>query len=59
MSRLVRSEWDSSRYGRLLGNRQVLEALQAGASVDQLQALYQAELDAFRARRQSFLMYPE
>ncbi|MEX2560479.1 MAG: DUF1343 domain-containing protein, partial [Pirellulales bacterium] len=59
LRRLYPDEWDSSRYGRLLGNRQVLEALQAGASVDQLQALYQAELEAFRSRRQSFLTYPE
>ena len=50
-------DWKAEAYDRLLGDRQVLEAVLAGKSVDDIQSLYQAELEEFSKRRSRFLLY--
>lgn len=53
------SEWHSQKLMRLVGNREVIRALFAGASLDELERRWQSELDAFRDRRAQFLRYPD
>ena len=49
--------WKADRYDRLLGNRQVLEAVLAGKSTAQIESIYRPALDDFRRRRSRFLLY--
>lgn len=49
--------WQTKHYNRLLGNRKLYEAVLQGGSLEQLMALASEELDAFRVRRQPFLLY--
>lgn len=50
--------WEAKGYDRLLACRAVHEALLAGKDVPELEALYQADLDAFLTRRARILLYP-
>ena len=52
-------EWQSYKLMRLVGNRSVVQALERGAPLRDLQQLWQADLDAFRERRERFLRYPD
>lgn len=51
--------WEAEKYDRLLGNRQVLDALLAGKTVAEIEILYQPELDAFLKRRAEHLLYQQ
>jgi uncharacterized protein YbbC (DUF1343 family) len=59
LRRLYPDAWQATAYGRLLGSKKVLEALQAGKSTAELEALYAEDLAGFEARRKPFLLYPE
>ncbi len=51
--------WKADRYDRLLGNRQVLEAVLAGKSTAQIESIYRPALEDFRRRRCRFLLYSQ
>ncbi len=51
------TDWQADRYIRLLGNNATLAALLDRKSVDEIRAIYQPGLDAFRARRAKHLLY--
>jgi uncharacterized protein YbbC (DUF1343 family) len=52
-------DWTSQTLMRLVGNRAVIQALFAGASLSELERLWQPDLDAFRDHRARFLRYPD
>lgn len=43
---------------RLLGHRPTLDAIKQGRSLDEIRALWATDLEAFRTRRQPYLLYP-
>lgn len=49
--------WKIDNYDRLLGSRATLEALRAGKTVSEIEAIYRPELEAFLKRREPFLLY--
>jgi uncharacterized protein YbbC (DUF1343 family) len=49
--------WKAEAYDRLLGNRQVLDAVLAAKTVDQIEAIYRPGLEEFLERRSRFLIY--
>ena len=55
--RLYPEDWQPKLAQRLLCDQPVLDALLAGASIDQIQACYQTELDDFCKRRAKYLLY--
>jgi uncharacterized protein YbbC (DUF1343 family)/CubicO group peptidase (beta-lactamase class C family) len=57
LRRLYPDDWDTSRLNRLLGNQETLEALLAGKSVDEIEVIYESNLERFRQRRLRFLLY--
>ncbi len=50
--------WMSDKYIGLLGNQKVFEALCAGKTVDEMDAIYRPELDRFIKQREKYLLYP-
>ncbi len=50
-------DWQTKNYNRLLGNHKLFEAVIQGGSLEQLMVLASEDLDAFRGRRQPFLLY--
>jgi uncharacterized protein YbbC (DUF1343 family) len=59
LRRLHPQDWQAADYDRLLGNRQVLDALLAGHGVQQMEAAVESALQEFRTRRRAFLLYNE
>ena len=57
LRRLYPNEWTVDRYNRLLGHAATFEGLKAGKSAEELERGWQPELDAFKARRQKYLLY--
>lgn len=49
--------WQTKNYNRLLGSRKLFEAVLQGGSLERLMELASEDLDAFRVRRQPFLLY--
>jgi len=49
--------WKAEGYDRLLGNKQVFEAILAGKTVAQIEAIYRPALEEFLKRRSQFLLY--
>ncbi len=54
-----RDRWEAEKCGRLLGCQRTLEALLAGAPLDEIEATFEPDLGEFRARREGFLLYRE
>jgi uncharacterized protein YbbC (DUF1343 family) len=52
-------DWKVERYDTLLGHKSTFEALKRGATWQELEKGWQAELGRFRERRRAFLLYPE
>jgi uncharacterized protein YbbC (DUF1343 family) len=50
-------QWEAEDYGRLLGNKRVLESLLSGKSVAEMEAVYRSGLQQFLIRRAKFLLY--
>lgn len=48
---------DANRFARVWGREHVLPALRAGRSVDEIEAMWAPDLEAFAARRARHLMY--
>jgi uncharacterized protein YbbC (DUF1343 family)/CubicO group peptidase (beta-lactamase class C family) len=57
LHRLYPNEWMIDRYNRLLGHAATFEGIKAGKSADELEHGWQADLDAFKARRRKYLLY--
>ncbi|MBK8977355.1 MAG: DUF1343 domain-containing protein [Planctomycetes bacterium] len=57
LHRLYPDTWDVDRFARLLAEPEVFAAFRTGAYPEQAIGLWQAELDAFRARRARYLLY--
>jgi uncharacterized protein YbbC (DUF1343 family) len=57
LRRLYPTDWQMDRYNRLLVHRATFEGLKAGKAAEELERGWQAELDAFKARRQKYLLY--
>jgi uncharacterized protein YbbC (DUF1343 family) len=51
------TEWDMTRFNRLLGDAQVFAAVRDATALERIVADYAEELDAFRGRRSDYLIY--
>ncbi|QDU08617.1 exo-beta-N-acetylmuramidase NamZ domain-containing protein [Gimesia aquarii] len=54
---LFPDQWETKHFNRLLGNQRVFDAVVAGKTVPQIQALYQENLAEFTVRRAKYLLY--
>ena len=54
---LFPDDWSAKDYNRLLGSQEVLDAVLAGKTVDEIKQIYRPGLDDFLARRRQFLIY--
>ncbi|MEM6472127.1 MAG: exo-beta-N-acetylmuramidase NamZ domain-containing protein [Planctomycetota bacterium] len=52
-----RNDWDANRYLRLLGNQRVFDAIKRADRVESILESYRPAVEAFRERRQPFLLY--
>ncbi|WP_417386117.1 exo-beta-N-acetylmuramidase NamZ domain-containing protein [Gimesia sp.] len=57
LRKLFPEQWETKSYNRLLGNQSVFDAVVAGKSVMQIQALYQQDLAEFGFHRAKYLLY--
>jgi len=57
LRRLYPEEWLAAKLERLLCNEKTLSALLDGKPVDELEDIYQTELEEFRQRRSKFMLY--
>ncbi len=57
LRKLYPDHWKASTINTLLVNEQIRDAIIAGASVSELQALYQTQLEDFKRRRAGVLLY--
>ena len=57
LQKLYPNDWKAASINTLLVNNQIRDAIVAGASVKDLQALYTADLEEFRKRRDAALLY--
>jgi uncharacterized protein YbbC (DUF1343 family)/CubicO group peptidase (beta-lactamase class C family) len=57
LRRLYPTEWAVDRYNRLLANAATFEGLKAAKSAVELENGWQNDLDAFKTRRQKYLLY--
>ena len=57
LRRLHPDDWQIDRFTRLLAEPAVFAAIRDGAFAEQAIAIWQDELDAFRQRRRTFLLY--
>lgn len=59
LRRLYPLDWQYKRADRLLINKEVYDAIVAGANRQEIEQLYQDDLKEFQERRQKFLLYAE
>jgi uncharacterized protein YbbC (DUF1343 family) len=59
LRRLFPDDWKVERYDVLLGHKATWEGLKRGASWQELERGWQAELERFRERRRPYLLYAE
>jgi uncharacterized protein YbbC (DUF1343 family) len=59
LHKLYPDKWELKATDRLLINKEVLAAIREGASLKDLQELYQPKLDDFLKRREKYLLYRE
>jgi uncharacterized protein YbbC (DUF1343 family)/CubicO group peptidase (beta-lactamase class C family) len=59
LHKLYPEKWEVNAMDRLLINKEVLGAIRDGASLKDLQELYQPTLDDFLKRREKYLLYRE
>ncbi len=55
---LQADQWAADNYIGLLGNRKVLEAVRAGKTVDEIEAIYRPDTEKFAQQRGKYLLYP-
>jgi uncharacterized protein YbbC (DUF1343 family) len=59
LRRLYPDDWQVEQYDRLLVNRATFEGLKKGATWQELEKGWQADLARFKERRKQYLLYPE
>lgn len=59
LRKLYPLDWQVKRADRLLINKEVFDAIVAGADRGEIEALYQDDLEKFRDRREEFLLYAD
>lgn len=59
LHRLYPQSFTVEKVDRLLRHPPTIEAIEQGRTIGEIRALWQAELDAFRQRRERFLLYRE
>src|SRR5262249_15210014 len=59
LRKLYPDDWKPDRYDVLLGHKATSEALKRGATWQELEKGWQAEVERFRERRRAVLLYPE
>ncbi len=52
-------EWQPAGFAKMVADQATAEAVNAGRSLSEIQALWSTELDAFRAVRARYLLYSE
>ena len=57
LQKLYPNDWKAASINTLLVNNQIRDAIVAGATVKDLQALYAADLEEFRKRRDAAMLY--
>jgi uncharacterized protein YbbC (DUF1343 family)/CubicO group peptidase (beta-lactamase class C family) len=57
LRKLYPTDWKVESYNRLLVNTEIFEKVKLGESVENLEKTFQANLDEFKKRRASFLLY--
>ena len=57
LRRLYPNEWQVERYSRLLVNAEILERVRRGDAPEEIEKAWQPQLDEFKKRRASFLLY--
>ncbi len=58
LRKLYPQQWETTAYGRLLANEQVLAAVKEGRSTAEIVRLYQNDVQRFHERRRGVLLYP-
>jgi uncharacterized protein YbbC (DUF1343 family) len=58
LCKLHGKEWDSTRLRRMLGDPMVAQAVVEGRALSEIEALFRDDLEAFRAKRAKYLLYP-
>ncbi|HEX9960805.1 MAG TPA: exo-beta-N-acetylmuramidase NamZ domain-containing protein [Pyrinomonadaceae bacterium] len=57
LRRLYPNDWQVDRYSRLLVNAEILERVKRGDAPEEIEKAWQSQLDEFKKRRASFLLY--
>ena len=57
LRRLYPEAWQAQRYERLLAHPPTIEALLRGDSPEQIERLWQPDLEKYRKLRQNYLLY--
>jgi uncharacterized protein YbbC (DUF1343 family) len=58
LRRLYPDQWDATRLHEMLGDPAVTTAVLEGRPLSYIEGLYKDDLDAFRAKRAKYLLYP-
>lgn len=58
LRKLYPRTWDTSRLHRMLGDPATAEALREGRPLDEIEATFQSDVEAFRSKRAKYLLYP-
>jgi uncharacterized protein YbbC (DUF1343 family) len=58
LRRLYRTQWQAARLHEIIGQPAVTRAILALRPLSEIEALYEDELEAFRSKRQKYLLYP-
>ena len=58
LRKLHSKDWDSARLRRMLGDPAVAQAVFDGRPLVEMEALFKDDLEAFRAKRAKYLLYP-
>ena len=58
LRKLHGKDWDSTRLRRMLGDPTVAQAVVKGRALSEIEALFRDDLEAFRAKRAKYLLYP-
>jgi uncharacterized protein YbbC (DUF1343 family) len=58
LRKLYGKDWDSARLRRMLGDPAVAQAVVDGRPLVEIEALFKDDLEAFRAKRAKYLLYP-
>jgi hypothetical protein len=55
---LHRARWQTARFHEIIGQPAVTRAILALRPLSEIEGSYKADLEAFRAKRQKYLLYP-